>query len=131
MKSHTITIEGINFSDLEGFYNEIDRVLTKDLDWQTGHNLDALFDLLRGGFGVHDYEEPIAIIWTHSEKSGQDLGWDATVRYLQAKLTTCHPTAIDSLKADLELARQNQGKTLFERIVEIMKEHEHIDVTLA
>ncbi len=37
---------------MEGFYDEIDRVLTKDLDWKTGHNLNALNDLLRGGFGV-------------------------------------------------------------------------------
>ncbi len=130
MTSHTITIEGINFSDLEGFYNEIDRVLTKDLDWQTGHNFDALFDLLRGGFGVHDYEEPITIIWTHSGKSGQDLGWEATIRYLEAMLKTCHPTAIDSVKADLELARQCRGKTLFDMIVHFVKEHRHIELHL-
>ena len=52
-----IIINGNNFSDLEGFYSEIDRILTKDLDWKTGHNLNAFNDLLRGGFGVHQYEE--------------------------------------------------------------------------
>ncbi|MBO4749222.1 MAG: barstar family protein, partial [Lachnospiraceae bacterium] len=48
-----ITIDGNRFSDIEGFYTEIDRLLTRDLDWKTGHNLNAFNDLLRGGFGFH------------------------------------------------------------------------------
>jgi hypothetical protein len=52
MDETVIYINGNNFSGMEGFYDEIDRVLTKDLDWKTGHNLNALNDLLRGGFGV-------------------------------------------------------------------------------
>ncbi|GEP96124.1 barstar family protein [Chitinophaga cymbidii] len=70
----TIIIDGNRFSDLEGFYSEIDRVLTKGLDWRTGHNLDAFNDLLRGGFGVHEYEEPIRLVWENSEKSREELG---------------------------------------------------------
>jgi RNAse (barnase) inhibitor barstar len=70
----TLTIDGENFSDLEGFYHEIDRVLTKDTDWKTGHNLDALNDLLRGGFGVFEYEEPIGLVWKNYAKSLQELG---------------------------------------------------------
>jgi RNAse (barnase) inhibitor barstar len=55
MTRQEIIIEGKNFSDLGSFYDEIDRVLTNDLDWKTGHNLDAFNDLLRGGFGVYEY----------------------------------------------------------------------------
>ena len=50
-----ITIDGNNFVDLDGFFDEMERLLTKDLDWRTGHNFDAFHDLLRGGFGVHEY----------------------------------------------------------------------------
>lgn len=67
-------IDADNFSDLEGFYNEIDRLLTKDLSWKTGHNLDAFNDLLRGGFGVHKYGEPITLIWKNFKKSKRELG---------------------------------------------------------
>ena len=74
MNKQTLKIDGEIFSDLEGFYKEIDRVLTKDLDWQTGHNLDAFNDLLRGGFGVYDYEEPVKIIWTKFTESKKVLG---------------------------------------------------------
>jgi RNAse (barnase) inhibitor barstar len=74
MNKQTIIINGDNFSDLESFYDEIDRVLTKDLDWQTGHNLNAFNDLLRGGFGVYEYEEPVKIVWTKFSESKKRLG---------------------------------------------------------
>lgn len=74
MNKHIITINGDNFSDLETFYDEVDRVLTKDLSWQTGHNLDAFNDLLRGGFGVYEYEEPVKLIWTKFSNNKQTLG---------------------------------------------------------
>lgn len=73
MNKQTIIINGNNFYDLETFYDEVDRVLTKDLNWKTGHNLDAFNDLLRGGFGAYEYEEPIKIIWTNINKSKQTL----------------------------------------------------------
>lgn len=63
MNKLQITIEGKNINDLESFFVEMDRILTKDLDWETGHNLNAFNDLLMGGFGVHDYNEPIILIW--------------------------------------------------------------------
>lgn len=70
----TINIDGEDFSDMESFYNEVDRLFTKDLTWKTGHNLNALNDLLRGGFGVYDYHEPIKLIWKNFAKSQEDLG---------------------------------------------------------
>ena len=69
MNKQQIFIEGKNIKNLESFFAEIDRVLTKDLDWETGHNLNAFNDLLYGGFGVHDYEEPIELIWKDFNES--------------------------------------------------------------
>jgi|GEM_PF-1723584 len=93
----TIIINANNFSTLEGFYSEVDNVLTKGLDLTTGHNLDAFNDLLRGGFGIHEYEEPIKLVWQHSAKS----------------------------KTDLNDLRQNE--TLYEILKSIIKEHRHIE----
>ena len=70
----TFILDGNRFDSMEGFYCEIDRLLTKDLTWKTGHNLNAYNDLLRGGFGVHEYGEPIIIQWLNYEKSKRDLG---------------------------------------------------------
>ena len=71
-------LDGNKFSNIEGFYNEIDALLTKDLDWKTGHNLNAFDDLLQGGFGVHEFNEPITIKWINYNKSKKDLG-DKTI----------------------------------------------------
>ncbi len=47
-------LDGNNFSTVEGFYLEIERVFTKNLIWKTGHSYAAYDDLLCGGFGMHD-----------------------------------------------------------------------------
>ncbi|BAU52863.1 barstar family protein [Mucilaginibacter gotjawali] len=74
----TIIINGNNFSDLESFYTGIDKILTKDLTWKTGHNLSAFNDLLCGGFGVFEYNEEIKIIWRNFKKSKSGPGADLT-----------------------------------------------------
>lgn len=74
MNKQTIIINGNKFTDVESFYDEIDRVLTKNLDWKTGHNLNAFNDLLWGGFGVYEYEEQVKITWTKFTESKKVLG---------------------------------------------------------
>ncbi|MDP4245334.1 MAG: ribonuclease inhibitor, partial [Bacteroidota bacterium] len=118
------------FSTLLSFYSEVEKVFTKDLGWKIGRNLDAFNDILRGGFGVHDYEEPVRLIWLHSGKSQEDLGWEETVKYLSAKLTTCHPSNTESVKKDLILAKTHAGKTIFELIIDIIERHDHIELSL-
>jgi len=71
-----LVLDGNKFSDEEGFYNEVDNILTKNIDFKTGHNLDAFNDLIRGGFGVHESEEPISLKWINFNKSKKDLGED-------------------------------------------------------
>jgi len=78
MNKQTIIINGDNVSDLGSFYDEIDRSLTKNLDWKTGHNLNAFNDLLRGGFGVYEYGETVKIIWTNFSESREALGNETT-----------------------------------------------------
>ena len=76
-------IDGDKFNDLEGFYYEIDDLLTKNLSWATGHNLDAFNDLLRGGFGVHSYGEPILLKWINYNKSKKCLGKDTILQIIE------------------------------------------------
>ena len=40
-------VNGNNFDNLEGFYCEIDRLLTKNLSFETGHNYESFNDLLK------------------------------------------------------------------------------------
>jgi RNAse (barnase) inhibitor barstar len=130
MDKKTILLDGNNFSTLRSFYKAVEKALTKDPGCRIGRNLNAFNDVLRGGFGVHDYEEPILLVWLHSDKSKKDLGWKETVNYVSAKLTTCHPSNVESVKRDLALAESREGKTLFELIVDIIKRHDHIELSL-
>jgi len=127
MDKQTIIINGDNFSDLESFYNEIDRVLTKDLDWDTGHNLDAFNDLLRGGFGVYEYEEPIKLIWKNISKSKTDLGLEATKKWYERKITENKNENQQFFKDKLKELTDKKGQTLFDIIIEIISEHKHIE----
>ena len=70
-------LDGNKFSDMAGFYCEVEKLFTKDLDWKIGRNLNAFNDILRGGFGVHD-DEPIHIIWKNFSKSREHLGCKVT-----------------------------------------------------
>ena len=62
------TIDGHRFSNMAGFYDEVERVLTFGLDRKIGRNLNAFNDILRGGFGRHEYGQPIHIQWLAYEK---------------------------------------------------------------
>lgn len=59
---------------MNGFYDEVEQVFTFNLSWKIGRNLDAFNDILRGGFGRHEYSDPIIIKWLNYNKSTRDLG---------------------------------------------------------
>jgi len=80
--SREITIDGNCFNDWSGFYDEIERKFMceltrlhyKEKPYPVGRNLNAFNDFLRGGFGVHEYGEPIHIKWINFNKSVIDFG---------------------------------------------------------
>lgn len=117
MSRRIITLDGNNFSDIEGFYDETVRVFTKDLTWNTGRNLNAFADLLRGGFGVHDYGEPICIRWLNSGKSRKDLGYSETAKYYENLLKVCHPTNVESIRNCVSDAKEETGGTFFDMVI--------------
>jgi RNAse (barnase) inhibitor barstar len=79
MRKTTYIINGDCFSSLPEFYEEIGNQLIPGVEW--GRNLDALNDILAGGFGTP--EEGFVLIWKHSELSRKHLGYPATVAYLE------------------------------------------------
>ena len=112
-------IDGVRFTTLEEFYEEISNVLIPGADW--GKNLDAFNDILRGGFGTP--EEGYTIRWLNSEISKQHLGHTETVRQLQKRLETCHPSNCEYVTEQLNKAKKSQGSTVFDWIVEIINVH--------
>lgn len=117
MERKKIIIDGNNFSTLSEFFDETNRILSKDPDVCRGHNFSAFHDLLRGGFGVFEYGESVDFIWVNSEKSRADLGYDETVRYYERLLEKCHPSNRGSVQKHLDSAKNHEEATLFEMIV--------------
>jgi RNAse (barnase) inhibitor barstar len=130
MKKKTYIIDGNKFSNLEGFYDEVQKTLTDKFDG-FGRNLDAFNDILLGGFGRFEYGEPIELIWKNSTMSSENLGFLETVKYIKEKLEKVHPTNISRVKKDLELAEKREGSTLFEILVEIIQRNQNVSLVLA
>ena len=124
-----IEINGNKFSNLAGFYDEIEAKLTSGLDWKIGRNLNALADILDGGFGVYEFEEDVELVWLDSSKSKSDLGWNETIKFIKDKLETCHPTNKSDVESDLQKAESKEGQTLYEIIKELMYDKPNISLT--
>src|SRR5690606_6165861 len=81
-----LVIDGNRIHDIASFYDEINRVFMVDVDWPLAHSLDALDDMLYGGYGALDGNAPATLVWTNYENNRRDLGPDATRAFLLAKL---------------------------------------------
>jgi RNAse (barnase) inhibitor barstar len=115
----TYEIDGENFSTLEEFYDEISRAVIPGADW--GRNLDALDDILYGGFGTP--VEGFVLRWKNHDVSLQRLGYPETVRQLEKRLERCDPTNRERVRGELDLARAGQGPTVYDWLVEIIAGH--------
>jgi hypothetical protein len=113
-----LLIDGGNFSCLDGFAREFSKLLCH----HTWHgNLDAFNDILRGGFGTP--ENGWVLRWLNSEVSRAALGHQATARWLQQILITCHPSNRASIQNRIRNAEKGEGPTLFDEIIEIVRAH--------
>lgn len=120
MTDHKVyEIDGAAFSTLEGFYDAISRTLIPDADW--GRNLDALNDVLRGGFGTPN--NGFVLLWKNSQLSRDRLGYTETVRQLEQRLRVCHSTSRPQVQKDLDDAKAHVGPTMFDRLVAIITDH--------
>jgi hypothetical protein len=131
----TYEIDGTRFSTLEEFFEEICRVLIPDAIW--GHNLDAFNDILRSSFGTP--EEGFSLVRKNSALSRQRLGYPETVRQLELRLARGHPYNRESVAKDLQLALKNEGPTVFDWLIQIIRLHgpggdeedDHVELILA
>ena len=124
-------IDGARFSTLKAFYDEVERVLCPNIGFRWNRGLDGFNDILKGGFGSFEYEEPIELIWKNSEKSRNDLGYRETVRQLRKWLWQYHPGHIPRIWRELKEAKKGKGDTIFDMLIETIRENTHIDLTLA
>jgi len=121
-----LTLDGSRIHDLASFYDEVNRVFMADVDWQLGHSLDALDDMLYGGYGALDGDAPVTLVWTDFAHSRDALGIDATRAWLQDKLDT--PGRYDKarMRRDLDALEAGSGPTFVDLVLEIIASHPNI-----
>lgn len=120
-------IDGKNFSNLEGFYDEIGHVLALP-DWW-GRNLDALNDVMAGGCSTP--EEGFVLVWKNAHVSRDRLGYPETIRQLERRLERCSLGSRVPVARRLAAAMQRKGPIVFNWLIELIWEHSpKIELTL-
>lgn len=121
-----LQIEGAAINDIASLYAEINRVFMAGEAWQLGPSLDALDDLLHGGYGALAGQAQATLIWRDIAHSRTALGVEATRQWLQAKLDTPGSFNTQAITRQLQALQQGEGPTYFEIVMEIFGDHRQI-----
>ena len=113
------TIDGNTFDTLAGFLDTLDVTLRPVTPWS--RDLDGLNNLLR--MDNQAPSEGMTLVWSNSTKSRADLGYEETLRVLQARLKDCDGINVRFLKNDIVNARDNAGPTVFDWVIEVIERH--------
>ena len=122
----TLTLVGADIHDIPSLFDEINRVFMSGEDWTLGPSLDALDDMLYGGFGVIDGDEPVILVWEDFERMQTVLGRETTRTFLQAKLERPDVFNVDLIRSQLDALKRGEGQTYLEIVLEIIASHANI-----
>jgi len=123
-----LVFEGGAVHDIPSFYAEINRVFMADEDWQLGHSLDALDDMLYGGYGVLAGHAGATLIWKDIEHSRRALGVETTRAWLQAKLDGNDRFNRPLIAGQLQALDAGKGLTFYQIVMDILAAHPRIKV---
>lgn len=123
----TLIIDGNAITDIPSFFAEINRVFMAEESWTLGESLDALDDLLRGGYGALRDQDTIALAWTNIEASRAALGEATTRAWLLGKLEIAAFNAAE-VQRQLDALEAGTGPTYFDIIMEIIASHPRVQL---
>ena len=126
-----LSIIGRNIRDIPTFYAEINRVFMAEEDWRLADSLDALNDLLYGGYGAIEGREPVRIVWHDIAASRSALGVEATRAFLAEKLQRPDLFNVHVFGRQLEALDRGTGQTYFEIVREIIGDPHNIALVAA
>ncbi|WP_300675143.1 ribonuclease inhibitor [Soonwooa sp.] len=123
-----IQIDGFKIQDLTSLYKEFNDKLMPNEDWKLGESLDALDDLLYGGFGEINGNEAIRFVRTDFERMKELFGYDFTLNFYKNKLQYPEVFNINLVQNSIDELKSGYGKTYFEIILEIIESHSNIEL---
>lgn len=127
----TIEIAGQAIVDIPTFYAEINRVFMAGESWTLGESLDALNDMLYGGYGAIDGREPVDLLWHDMDASKAALGIATTRAHLLEKLQRPGLFDVDAIRRQVEALDRGNGQTYFAIVLEIIGDHHNITLVPA
>ncbi|RMX05697.1 ribonuclease inhibitor [Corticibacter populi] len=128
---HTLTIDGARIDSIAGFYAEINRVFMAQEDWQLGASLDALNDMLYGGYGAAQGNAPVRLRWLNAEHSRSRLDVAATRAHYLDKLARPDTFNHKHWLGTLHALEAGHGPTYFEQICQVIASHPRFTLELA
>lgn len=127
----SITLEGSNIHDIPSFYQMINHLFMADESWKISNSLDALDDLLYGGYGTLQHVDHLKIIWKNAQHSRKALGIETTRQYYLDKLESDQPFNKVLFREKLAKLTLGVGPTYFDIVVEIITSHKNIQLILS
>ena len=124
----TLRLDGGAVHDIPSFYDEVNRVFMVGVDWTLGPSLDALDDLLYGGYGAIDGDEPVRVVLGDDRRLRAALGVEETRRHHRAKLARPEGFDVALIEARLRDLDAGTGPTYYETVREILAAHPNIVV---
>ncbi|MBK0024712.1 barstar family protein [Stenotrophomonas sp. S48] len=125
-----LVLEGSAVHDIASFYAEINRVFMVGEDWQLGPSLDALDDLLYGGYGVLAGHATATLVWKDIAHTRHALGEATTRAWLQDKLDNTATFNTAAITRQLRALQRGEGETYFEIVMEIFVGHPNISLRM-
>jgi hypothetical protein len=124
--SLVLVLRGNAVNGIPSFYAEVNRVFMAGEDWMLGHSLDALDDMLYGGYGALAGHPEATLIWRDIEHTRGALGVDATRAWLQDKLDGTGTFNTHAITGQLQALEAGEGQTYFQIVMDIFAAHPQI-----
>ncbi|MGQ4486211.1 barstar family protein [Streptomyces sp. 372A] len=115
----TYVLEGSLITGLDSFWTVVGEAVNGPGGY-FGRNLDAFADCLSGGMGAPD--DDFVFEWRDHALSASALGHAETARHLERLAARAHESNRSRLREECAQAAAGRGPTLFDRLVEIIRD---------
>ncbi|TCU58893.1 barstar (barnase inhibitor) [Novosphingobium sp. PhB57] len=131
MEARQFEIDGSVITDIPAFYAEINRVFMAGESWQLADSLDALNDLLYGGYGTMQGAEKVTLRWKDMAATRAALGPECTHAFLSGRLGQRTMFNGSTIAGQLTALEQGRGTTYFDIVMEVFADHPNIEIVPA
>lgn len=131
MAPRQFEIDGSTMTDIASFYAQMNRLLMDGESWALAESLDALNDVLYGGYGPIAGREPVRFVWKDIAATRAALGRKATCAFLRERLKTRTMFNGSPIVDQLAALESGLGTTYFDVVMQVFADHPNIEIVPA